>query len=280
MPIDRPVTRPRRLVSALLPVPLLAAFALTGLAASAPTADGAIFRPGAGKQQTKQKRQRLAHVSGVFKVRVEGVQTNSWTEDKPAMWECDIASKGSGSERIRFKTPFRRMRIAAFGTKRPDSAIFAPLVANGTVRRHGKLDRTPVEQMPEHCLADGGDGPPPPPPTPDCGTKRFRGLKLSLAALEGKLTLDRTSTVKQPPALFDNCTWSGRVYPNLLTRKTNGKQVSTPFKPRWVFNPRFNRRTGEWSKTIMIARGTYRGRSFGTQYTTSIRWTATLKRLR
>lgn len=262
----------RRAGLSLLVLALLGALLL----ACAGNAGATIFRP----PSAIQDEERFVLKKGVFLVSVEGVQTNVWQEDKDPLFECDVASKGSGSERVRFTAPARRMRISAFGQKRADSAIFAPLPVRATVTRKGKREQTPASAIPEHCLADGGDGVVQAPPKPDCGTKRSSGLKLSLVALDGELTLDRTSTETTPPDPFKNCTWSGRVWPSLLTTTGGGKQISTEFSPKWVFNPKFNRRTGAWSKLIMIARGSRSGGSFGTRYTTKIRWTVTLKRLR
>lgn len=220
----------------------------------------------------------FATKSGVFKVKINGIQTNKWFTDKSPKFDCDWYAKGSGWERVMFNTPFRKMRISAFGTKRADSAIFAPLPARGKVMRQGKLT-TDTSNVPENCRGDGGDGPAPPPPPPDCGTKPIRNTKLALVALKGKLTLDRKLTRDPAKDPFRNCDWKGKAWPGLLQHK--GKvRISTPFRPRWVFNRNFNRRTGEWSKVIMIARGIHTNRDFDGWYKSSIRWTVTMKRLR
>lgn len=236
------------------------------------TADAVIFRPDAHREKPPQVRR------GVFLVHIKGVQTNRWNQNKSARWECDVDSRGSGWERVRFHTPVRRMRIMAMGPKRADTVVFAPMPVRGTVARQGKRV-TDSSNLPEHCYADGGGGPAPPPPVPDCGTKRIKpGMRVSLFALNGKLTLGRTGSGRVPD-LFRRCDWSGTAWPGLLTRN-NKEEISTEFSPRWVFNPRFNRRTGAWSKVIMIARGARSGRSFGTWYRSTIRWTVTMKRLR
>lgn len=80
--------------------------------------------------------------------------------------------------------------------------------------------------------------------------------------------------------LFKHCAWRGQVWPGLLTRRGNGSDVATGFSPRWVYNPKFNRRTGAWSKVIMIARGSKIVRGMGSWYKTRVRWTVTMKRLR
>lgn len=251
----------RSATAALLLTVLLTALSLMGWGSSPARAEAFV---------TKQ---------GVFKVKITGVQTNTWSTDKKPRFECDWFAQGSGSERVKFHTPFRRMRISAFGSRRADSAIFAPIPVRGKVTRKGTYE-TQTDHLPEHCLADGGDGPAPPPPAPDCGTKAIRSGKLVLVALDGKLTLDRRMTRTSPKDLFRNCDWRGTVWPSLLTRKGNGAKVSTGFSPRWVFNRKFNRKTGEWSKVIMIARGKRTNRDFDGWYKTSIRWTVTMKRLR
>ncbi|MDQ2622608.1 MAG: hypothetical protein M3Y45_06165 [Actinomycetota bacterium] len=216
---------------------------------------------------------------GVFKVKIAGVQTNQWDTNKTPKFECDWYAQGNGREKVRFHTPFRKMRILAVGHKRADSAIFAPIPVRGKVTRKGTYE-TQTDHLSENCFGDGGDGPAPPPPAPDCGTKPIRSGKLSLWASNGKLTLDRTSTRNSPKDLFRNCAWRGKAWPAMLTRKGNGNDVSTNFSPKWIFNRKFNRKTGAWSKVIMIARGTNTVRHLDGWYKTSIRWTVTMKRLR
>lgn len=237
-------------------------------------ADAVIFRPGLANQQDTFKRK-----AGVFKVSVKGVQVNRWSIDRQPQWECDVSAKGSGRERISFYTPARRMRIFAFGEGKADSAVFKPIPVRGKVTRKGKIINGSGEELPDHCFADGG-GDPVEPPVPDCGTKAIRGAKLSPFAMDGKLTLDLAVGQKPVPKLFNYCDWAGRVWPGLLTTRGNGSKISTPFSPRWVFNPKFNPRTGAWSKVIMLARGSRVNRSFGTWYKTSINWSVTMKRLR
>ena len=257
-----------------LPIVVFCFALLTGLGYGVPDADGSTFGPGAST-----KKDRLIRKSGVFRVNVKGVQLNRWSKDTSPRSECDVWSRGSGFERVRFHTPVRRMRVVAFGSKRANTAIFKSLPVRGKVTRKGKLNHGSSESLPEHCFADGGGDPPPPPPARDCGTKAIRNGKLAPFALNGKLSLDLTRTNHTSP-LFRNCDWVGRVWPSLLTRRQNGSVITTDFSPRWVYNPRFNRRTGAWSKVIMIARGTNIVRGFGTWYKTSVRWTITMKRLR
>ncbi len=225
------------------------------------------------------QRSDAAVKQGVFKVKISGVQTNQWDTNKTPKFECDWYAQGSGRETVRFHTPFRRMRIVASGARRANNAIFAPIPARGKVTRKGTYE-TQTDHLPESCFGDGGDGPAPPPPAPDCGTKSIRSGKLSLWARNGKLTLDQTMSRQPAKDLFRNCPWRGKRWPAMLSRKGNGKDISTGFKPKWIFNRKFNRKTGAWSKVIMIARGTDTVRHIDGWYKTTIRWTVTMKRLR
>ena len=252
------------------------AVALTALPSAA---DAWIFRPDQAKpKKKKKKKKRKLPKSGVFKVKVAGVQTDEWVTHKTPHFECDWFADGHGAERVRFKTPFQRMRLTTYPPKY-DMAIFRPLPAKGKVTRRGVLD-VRTDHLPDDCGGDGGDGPPPPPPAPDCGTKPIRDTRLSLFALSGRLRLDRTSTRVSPKDPFVNCPWKGRVWPGLLTTNKHGKTISTAFRPNLIFNPRFDRKTGKWSKVIMIGSGTQTRRDLDGSYKATIEWTVTMKRLR
>lgn len=212
-----------------------------------------------------------------FKATLKGTQTNTWTEDHKPQFKCDSASKGSGTEKIKFASK-KPVTLRAFrfmggpvmwlvGKGAPDIAT------KGTVTRNGTMTRDPVTQ--ECAVGDGdGSGTYTPPPS-DCGTKAFSSLVLRVAydALNKKrLTLSNNNTPDTPR--FQQCPSGGTTWPTILSSddKNRTAGVTLPVKDL------YDKRQG---KMILIGRGTVRQTSsWGVTSTTKVTWELTLTRLK
>jgi hypothetical protein len=210
-----------------------------------------------------------------FKVTVEGVQTTTWTADHKPAFRCDSSYRGSGSERVTFKSR-RPLVVRAFRLgKGPVSFIndgkLAALPTRGNVKRSGTqtLDPSPPE-----CAVGDGDGDPGDPPRPDCGTKAIPSLMLSLqydALSPDRITLSPDPNPTAPT--FTRCPMMGTGWTTFLTsdatRRTAGEKL-----PRADL---FDKRQG---KMIVIGRGAISSNAQGIRSTTRIQWDLTLTRLR
>lgn len=220
----------------------------------------------------KQKR-------GVFRVKLVGYQLTRWSLHSPPDGICTGQSSGSGFERVVFRSPARRMKLSAFGEPKLTSMILPRMKVRGQLTRRGSTTYTPLENPDPNCPYGDGGGPDYVPPKPDCGTRRFNGIPISLVALDGFFRLRSEASIDSRPR-FRKCPNLATQWPTIITEKTNRKPIQTRFPGRLVFNRKFNRKTGKWSKVIVIAKGVKRYRSFTNSSVTRLQWTLTLKRLR
>lgn len=215
---------------------------------------------------------------GVFRVRMVGYQLNRWSVHSPPDGICTGETVGGGFERVVFRSPARRMKLSAFGNRRLTSMILPRLHVRGQLTRKGTYDYTPLENPDPDCPSGDGNGDYVPTP-PDCGTRKFARIPMSLFALDGFFRLHSEGSYRDRPN-FRNCPRPWVEWPGIINEKTNGRPVQTRFPPRLFFNPRFNRRTGQWSKVIVIARGVKKQRTLTSSSVTRLEWTLTVKRLR
>lgn len=267
-------------LAAILTFSLLASPAAADAAASAaPAPTPRIYIPDLPKLGKEQQNGLFKTRKGVFRVRMVGYQLNRWTHFSPSDGECVGTAKGHGFERVVFRQPARRMKLSAFGMRRLTSMILPRLKVRGQLTRKGTHKYTPLENPDPGCPYGDGGGPGYEPPAPDCGTRKFRGIPMSLVALDGFFRLRSEASYKQRPR-FRNCPPPQIQWPAIITERTNGKPIQTRFPPRLVFNRKFDRKTGKWSKVILLARGVKKQRSFTGSSVTRLEWTLVLKRLR
>lgn len=215
---------------------------------------------------------------GVFRVKLVGYQLTRWNLHSAPDGVCTGASSGSGFERVVFRSPARRMKLSAFGEPRLTSMILPRMKVRGQLTRRGSTSYTPPENPDPNCpYGDGGGDQEP--ILPDCGTRKYSGIPISLFALDGFFQLRSEASIDARP-YFRKCPNLATKWPTIITKRTNGKPIQTRFPGRLVFNRKFNRKTGKWSKVIVIAKGVDRRRSFSSSSVTRLQWTLTLKRLR
>lgn len=208
-----------------------------------------------------------------FKVTVEGVQTTTWTANHEPAFRCDSRYSGSGSERVTFKSR-RAVKLRAFRLGRGPviwlrGKGIGVLPAKGSVRRSGTLDHSPP--LPECAVGDGdGSGER---PKPDCGTKRIPSLPLQV--MHDPLKPDRITVSRNDHGgpSFQQCPMMGEGWPTILSKDDRHRTAGEEFPRKDVFD----RRQG---KVIVLGKGTVRGGSQGTKYTTKIRWELTFTRVR
>lgn len=229
--------------------------------------------------QEGQKKKGFVSRRGVFRVRMVGYQLNRWAVNSPSDGVCTGTLEGHGFERVVFRFPARRMKLSAFGKRRLTSMILPRLKVRGQLTRNGKYNYTPLENPAPDCPYGDGGGPDYVPPAPDCGTRKFKGIPMSLFALDGFFQLRSEADYDQRPK-FRNCPSPRVAWPTIITEKTNGKPIQTRFPGRLFFNRKFDRKTGRWSKVIVLARGAKKQRSFTSSSVTRLQWKLVVKRLR
>lgn len=215
---------------------------------------------------------------GIFKVKLVGYQVTRWNTHSPPDGICSGETRGNGFERVVFRTPAKRMKLSAFGQRRLTSMILPGMKVRGQLTRKGTYDYTPLENPSPDCpYGDGGGDSEPVPP--DCGTRKFKGVPMSLFALDGFFKLRSEAGLDHRPA-FRKCPNLATAWPSIITERTNRKPIQTRFPGGLVFNRKFNRKTGAWSKVIVLARGVKKRRTFTDSSVVRLQWTLTLKRLR
>lgn len=229
-------------------------------------------------QEGKKKKKGFVSRRGVFRVRMVGYQINRWSVHSPPDGICSGETLGNGFERVVFRFPAKRMKLSAFGKRRLTSMILPRMKVRGQLTRKGSYSYTPLENPAPDCpYGDGGGDYVPTPP--DCGTRRFKGIPMSLFALDGFFQLRSEASFDRRPK-FRNCPSPRVEWPTIIREKTNGKPIQTRFPGRLFFNRKFDRKTGKWSKVIVLAKGAKKQRSFTSANVTRLQWKLVVKRLR
>jgi hypothetical protein len=175
--------------------------------------------------------------SAVFKVEVEGVQTNAWKTDHANQGGCDVDIHGDGTEVVRFKSKPKVVKLYQFGQstplflnsgKRHDKYVDLA----STITRRGSVT-TSGGQI---CSYGDGTGSTQTPKPPDCGTKRsvwYAELNYS-SKKRDFLKLDQALVVPLGP--FYNCPNGDGSWPSLLDRTPKG-EVGQRLPARDLFGP-------------------------------------------
>lgn len=204
-----------------------------------------------------------------FKLEIEGVQTNSWSQSHVKDGPCDFDIHGEGTEVVRFHSVPTVVDIAQFmGT--------TPLIRAG--KRYGvpfdldaKITRRGVLTMANGEVCSSGDGTGgPTPPARDCGTKRARfyaDLRYS-SARKDLLQMEQSLVV--PLGTFRNCPSGPGSWPSILDR-ANGREVGRRLPPSELFGPD--------GKHIVLVAARESRTGGDTNHTTTIRYSIALTRI-
>lgn len=203
-----------------------------------------------------------------FKVTLEGTQKATWEVDHEDQGRCDSAQFGEGSSVVRFRS--KPMKVYAYDGL--DSPTFFTgraepfdISLRGTETRNGSLTTISIDD--EGCAGGDGSGP----PAPDCGTKAFRGVKVTPEYRYGTdfLQLDWVSDAGSPE--YRNCPFSAVAqWPMLLDRTTSGREIGVrlPFKELF-----------KYGKNIAIGKGRNVSVNPENTWNQSVRWELTFKRI-
>ncbi len=198
----------------------------------------------------------------LFTAQLEGVQTTTWEHHHFNEGGCDVSIDGRGSETYRFRSAPLRVRAIKIpgGVLLSAGGREALLKLSGTVRRQGEVVLGPGEV----CSEGDGTGTPGSAPS-DCGTRKVKAtatLGYGVRPADMLLVTPGLDTPKDP---FSNCpTGTSRQYPGLLA---TGRRLPV-------------RELMRYGKHVLIGRATKVERGSERSATTSIRWTATLTRVR
>lgn len=213
-----------------------------------------------------------------FSAKIKGVQTLSWKYFKSDQVPLCSTVWGKGSEKFKFKTPWRPLRALQFGSQGSVSFVrgnkLATFPAKGWVKRNGKVNH--LEPTPEECVVgDGGGEPAPPPPKPDCGRKTFRNLTLlpHMSLVEGNdwLMLETHKAPKKPE--FKHCPWVGYHWPTVLEWDDRNGMAGVEFPANAIFNRKYG-------KQIVIGRGRFVSKGTNYRAVAKVEWVLTLRRKR
>lgn len=275
------IIRRAGLLLAALAVALVAGFPASPAAAADGDRSARVLIPDFPKlfKQGQKKNSPFVSRRGVFRVKLVGYQVSRWSVNSPSDGVCVGSTEGGGVERVVFRQPFKRMKLSGFGIRRVTSMVLPTLKVRGQLTRRGSTTYTPLANPDPDCPYGDGGGGPSEPIAPDCGTRKFRGIPMSLFALDGFFRLRSEAELENRPR-FRKCPPPRVAWPSIITKRTNGKEIRTRLPGNLVFNRKFDRKTGKWSKVIVIAKGVARQRSMTSASTTRLQWTLTLKRLR
>ncbi len=200
---------------------------------------------------------------------LEGKQTTTWTFEHEAAGDCDASQSGSGSETIRFHG--RAGKVVSYdGFKEPPfvskDGMGSKLRLRGTVARQGAITSGPASGA-DDCADGTGDGTP---EAPDCGTRALSGIMVEPTYESGKarIHLEQDNAAVVPD--FGSCPVFGGSYPYLLA-DVHGKPVDQELPYADLF---------EQGKNILLATGVDRGSDGEAQWTTRIRWTLSITRVK
>jgi hypothetical protein len=203
-----------------------------------------------------------------FDVELSGVQTTTWEKHHISEGGCDVPMDGSGAETYRFRS--QRLRVQAI--RSPGGVLIvagrgpALLRLSGTVTRSGHILVGPGEI----CSEGDGTGTPPPPP-PDCGTKRVKGaVEIGFSTRPSDL-LVISDGLLHGSDVFRNCpTGASDQFPALLGADDHGRRIGRRLPARDLFTH---------GQNIVLARGTKSVTNGELTSTTTIRWSASFKRV-
>jgi hypothetical protein len=204
-----------------------------------------------------------------FDVELSGVQTTTWEKHHIAEEGCDVSIDGRGSETYRFHS--QRLRVQAI--RSPGGVLIiagrgpARLRLSGSVTRSGEVIVGPGAEV---CSEGDGTGSPAPPPS-DCGTRKVKGIvEIGFSTRPADL-LVISDGLLDGSDIFQNCpTGAKDQFPALMGLDDRGRRIGQRLPARDLFTH---------GQNVVIARGTGSVRGGELTSTTSIRWSASFKRV-
>ncbi len=203
-----------------------------------------------------------------FDVELSGVQTTTWEKHHISEGGCDVSMDGRGAETYRFHS--KRLRVRAIPT--PGGLVLASargsalLRLTGTVTRSGEILFGPGEV----CSSGDGTGTPAS-PTPDCGTRKVRGAVEIGYAIRPASFLVISDGSLDGRDVFEACpTGASDQFPTLMGYDDRGRRIGQRLPTRDLLTH---------GQNVVIARGTKSVRGGELTSTTTIRWTASFKRV-
>ena len=181
---------------------------------------------------------------------------------------------GSGKEVIRFSSrptvmyTFDGLSQPYFFQKRGSQVGSLRMPLRGTINRQGSVFTQPLPPDADHCPGGDGTGVP---PTPDCGTRKIRGLVVApeYEYKKDRIILEQSDAAKDP---FEHCPDGGSSWPYLLKYPTDSYvQIGQELPYKDLF---------EQGKNIIIATGTDRNTTGDLKWTTKLRWELSFTRIK
>ena len=209
-----------------------------------------------------------------YKVELVGKQTTTWSLNHvgagPAA--CDMNQTGSGKEVVRFSSrptvmyTFDGLSQPYFFQKRGSQVGALKMPLRGTINRQGSVFTQPLPPGTDNC-PDGVGGAP---PTPDCGTRKLRGLVVEpeYEYKKDRIVLEQSDAAKDP---FKHCPAGGSSWPYLLPYDTANRSIGQELPYKDLF---------EQGKNIIIATGVHKNTTGDLKWTTRLRWELSFRRIR
>lgn len=202
-------------------------------------------------------------------VHLEGVQRTTWEAHHAAIGDCDVSYDGSGSETYRFRSRtivLRAIELPRGGVLFTRGGRPAVLPLTGSVTRTGSFLRGTGKV----CSAGDGTGTQDPAP-PDCGSRSVRNAVEVNFGVRVRDRLEISDGDPQPDP-FANCpTGVSEQYPTIMAWGDADRRIGRRLPSGDLF---------AYGRNILIARGTRTRTSSELTSLTTVRWTATLTRVR
>jgi hypothetical protein len=209
-----------------------------------------------------------ADAAARFDVELSGVQTTTWEKHHISEGGCDVPMDGRGAETYRFHS--KRLRVRAIAT--PSGMVLASargsalLRLSGTVTRSGEILVGPGEE----CSSGDGTGTPES-RTPDCGTRKVKGaIEIGFSIRPADLLVISDGSLHGSDVFKECPTGASDQFPLLMAYDGRGRRIGRRLPTRDLLSH---------GQNVVIARGTKRVRGGELTSTTTIRWTASFKRV-
>jgi hypothetical protein len=208
-----------------------------------------------------------------YRVELKGVQTTTWSYRHAGTGGCDSTQNGSGKQTVRFSGKPTIVHMydgisPTFFTGDPAAGDSGTLKfkLRGTVNRSGSVSTQPLSPEAAEGCPDGVGGPP---PTPDCGTKKLKGMVVT-PQWEYKSTKMILNQEDAPSDPYKFCPNLGDSFPYLIRQDEKGNEIGQDLPPADLF---------EHGQNIIIARGSYKQQG-EVESITKIRWELNFKRIK
>jgi hypothetical protein len=215
---------------------------------------------------------KLRVENAMFDVSIKGYQVTTWSQSHESRGGCDVNTKGSGSETMRFRS--RKVRLRSIWVH-GQSPLFVSAGADADPRvrvplRTRVTRQGDVAQWGDPCSE--GDGTGTGPAAKDCGTKYSNALAAQILYESRDPTrLGLGSDFGSPPDLFANCPAGPLMWPKAVTTN-NGRMLGRRVGYRELFH-------GAQQHILRIG-ATIPNDTFEVQAKTEVGWELTITRVR